>query len=128
MSIEWHRDNLNGTVYSATIADGQQGWFEVEVEADADGWHWVINHDSAFQGQEGTLEQAKLAVATQLEQAGQRFPICEIRPFTEVHCGGYLITFSEFPGVVASGATPEEAIHHGRDALQGYRSALANKA
>jgi hypothetical protein len=105
MSIEWHRDNLDGTIYSATVADGQEGWFDAEVEADAAGWRWVINHESAFQGEEGTLEQAKVAVATWLEQAGERFPICEIRPFTEVQSGGYLITFSEFPGVVAFGIT-----------------------
>ncbi len=101
MSIEWHRDNPEGTAWSATINDGQEGWFEIELELDPDGWRWIINHDRAFWGQERTLEQAKVAAS------------------------GYLITFSDFPGVVASGATPEEAIHHGRDALDVYRRTLA---
>jgi predicted RNase H-like HicB family nuclease len=31
-----------------------------------------------------------------------------------------MITFPDLPGVVASGARPEEAIRHGRDALEVY--------
>jgi hypothetical protein len=121
MSIEWHRDNPEGTVWSATINDGQEGWFEIALELDPGGWRWIINHDHAFRGQERTLEQAKVAASAQLDRTSQRFPRCEIRPFTENEGGGYLITLSDFPGVVASGATPEEAIHHGRDALDAYR-------
>ncbi len=111
MSIAWHRDNSEGTAWSATIDDGQEGWFAITLELDPDGWRWIINHDRAFCGQERTLEQAKAAASAQ----------CEIRPFTENEGDGYLVTFSDFPGVVASGATPEEAIHHGRDALDAYR-------
>jgi predicted RNase H-like HicB family nuclease len=86
----------------------------------AHGWRWIINHDRAFWGQARTLEQAQVAASAQLNRTNQRFPRCEMRPFTENEGGGYLITFSDFPGVVASGATPEEAIHHGRDALDVY--------
>jgi predicted RNase H-like HicB family nuclease len=125
MSIEWHRDNLEGTVWSAMIADGQEGWFEAQVELDPAGWRWIISHDRAFWGQERTLEQAKVAVSAQLDRTSQRFPRCEIRPLTENDGGGYLITFSGFPGVVASGATPEEAIRRGRDALEAYRRTRA---
>jgi antitoxin HicB len=63
-------------------------------------------------------------VATQFEQTGQYFPRCEIRPFTENEGGGYLISFPDLPGVVASGAMPEEAIQRGRDALDVYRSTM----
>ena len=55
ISIEWHRDNTEGTAWSATINDGQEGWFEIELELDPDGWRWIINHDRAFWGQERTL-------------------------------------------------------------------------
>ena len=107
MSIAWHRDNPEGTAWSATIGDGQEGWFEITLELDPDGWRWIINHDRAFWGQERTLEQAKVAASAQLDRTSQRFPRCEIRPFTENEGDRYLITFLDFPGVVASGATPD---------------------
>jgi predicted RNase H-like HicB family nuclease len=44
--------------------------------------------------------------------------------FTENEGGGYLISFPDFPGVVASGAMPENAIQRGRDALDVYRSTI----
>ena len=113
-----------GSLWSATVADGQQGWFEIQMERSPDGWDWVINHDRRFWGQENTLDQAKIAVAAQLEQTGQHFPRREIRPFTENEGGGYLISFPDFPGVVASGAMPEEAIRRGRDALNMFRSTM----
>jgi predicted RNase H-like HicB family nuclease len=125
MSIEWHRDDFEGTVWSAMIPDGQEGWFEVQVEQDPAGWGWTISHDRAYWGQERSLEQAKAAVSAQLDQSTQRFPHCEIRPSTENEGGGYLITFSGFPGVVASGATPEGAIRRGRGALEAYHRARA---
>ena len=123
MTIEWQRDNADGSVWSATIEDGQEGWFEIQVEraSGGGGWRWVINHDGASRGQESTLERAQRAVATHLEHTSQRLPRCEIRPFTEEEGGGYMITFPDLPGVVASGARPEEAIRHGRDALEVYR-------
>ena len=102
------------------MADGEQGWFEIQMERSPDGWDWVINHDRRFWGQENTLEQAKIAVAAQLEQTGQHFPRCEM----ENEGGGYLISFPDFPGVVASGAMPEEAIRRGRDALNVFRSTM----
>jgi predicted RNase H-like HicB family nuclease len=94
------------------------------MERNPDGWDWAINHDRRFWGQENTLEQAKIAVAEQLEQTGQHFPRCQIRPFTDNEGGGYLISFPDFPGVVSSGAMPEEAIRRGRDALDVYRSTM----
>jgi len=124
MTVEWQRENAEGTLWSATLADGQQGWFEVQIERGPDGWDWVVNHDRRFWGRENTVDQAKTAVAAQLEQAGQQFPRCEIRPFTENEDGGYLISFPDFPGVVASGSMPEEAITRARDALEVYRNTM----
>jgi hypothetical protein len=106
------------------MTDGQQGWFEIQMERSPDGWVWVINHDRRFWGQENTLEQAKIAVAAQLEQTGQHFPLCEIRRFTENEGDGYLISFPDLPGVVTSSAMPEEAIRRGRDALDVSRSTM----
>jgi len=63
-------------------------------------------------------------VAAQFEQTGQHFTRCEIRPFTENEGDGYLISFPDFPGVVASGAMPQEAIRRGRDALDVFRSTM----
>jgi predicted RNase H-like HicB family nuclease len=77
-----------------------------------------------FWGRENTLDQAKIAVAAQLALTGEHVPRCEIRPFTENEDGGYLISFPDFPGVVASGAMPEEAIRRARDALEVYRSTM----
>jgi hypothetical protein len=124
MAVEWQRENPESTLWSATMADGQQGWFESQIEHSPDGWDWVVNHDRRFWGRENTLDQAKLAVAAQLERTGEHFPRCEIRPFSENEDGGYLISFSDFPGVVASGAMPEEAIRRARDALEVYRSTM----
>jgi hypothetical protein len=73
MTVKWQPENAEGTLWSATMADGQQGCFEIQMERSPDGWDWVINHDRRFWGQENTLEQAKIAVATQLEQMGQHF-------------------------------------------------------
>jgi antitoxin HicB len=47
-------------------------------------------------------------------------PRFEIRPLTEAEGGGYLIEFPDFPGCIADGETPEEAIHEGQDALESY--------
>jgi hypothetical protein len=65
---------------------------------------------AGFWGQENTLDQAKIAVTAQLEQTGQHFPRCEIRPSAENEGGGYLVSFSDFPGVDAA---REEAIRRG---------------
>jgi hypothetical protein len=124
MTVEWQKVNPEGTLWSATMADGQQGWFESQIERSPDGWDWVVNHDRRFWGRENTLDQAKVAVAAQIERTGEHFPRCEIRPFSENEDGGYLISFPDFPGVVASGAMPEEAIRRARDALEVYRSTM----
>ena len=63
-------------------------------------------------------------MAAQLDRTGPHFPRCEIRPFTENEDGGYLISFPDFPGVVASGSMPEEAIRRARDALEVYRNTM----
>lgn len=51
-------------------------------------------------------------------------PKFEIRPLSEDEGGGYLVEFPEFPGCVADGATPEEAVEEGRDALTSYLETL----
>lgn len=51
-------------------------------------------------------------------------PRFEIRPLTQSEGGGYLIEFPEFPGCIADGETPEEAMREGRDALNSYRRTL----
>ena len=51
-------------------------------------------------------------------------PRFEIRPLTSAEGGGYLIEFPDFPGCIADGETPEEAIREGRDALTSYRRTL----
>jgi predicted RNase H-like HicB family nuclease len=127
MTAKWQRENPEGTLWSATMADGQHGWLEIEIERSPDGWDWVVNHDRRFWGRENTLDQAKIAVAAQLALTGEHVPRCEIRPFTENEDGGYLISFPDFPGVVASGAMPEEAIRRARDALEVYRSTMRRR-
>lgn len=42
----------------------------------------------------------------------------QIRPLAEEEGGGYLIEFPDVPGVISDGATPEEALHNGFDALK----------
>ena len=32
MTVEWQKENPEGTLWSATMADGQQGWFESQIE------------------------------------------------------------------------------------------------
>lgn len=41
----------------------------------------------------------------------------EVRPLSKDEGGGYAITFPDLPGCRSDGATPEEAIENGRDAL-----------
>jgi antitoxin HicB len=45
---------------------------------------------------------------------------CEIRPLSREEGGGYSITFPDLPGCRSDGATPEEAIENGRDALASW--------
>lgn len=51
-------------------------------------------------------------------------PRFEINHLTKDDGGGYLIEFPDFPGCIADGATPEEAIREGRDALLSYKRTL----
>jgi antitoxin HicB len=44
----------------------------------------------------------------------------EIRPLSREEGGGYSITFPDLPGCRSDGATPEEAIENGRDALASW--------
>jgi antitoxin HicB len=54
----------------------------------------------------------------------QTLPRFEIRPLTIEEGGGYLIEFPEYPGCVADGETPEEAMREGCDALASYLRTL----
>ena len=54
----------------------------------------------------------------------QILPRFEIRPLTTEEGGGYLIEFPEYPGCVADGETPEEAMREGCDALTSYLRTL----
>ncbi len=44
----------------------------------------------------------------------------EIRPLSKDEGGGYSIVFPDLPGCRSDGATPEEAIENGRDALKSW--------
>jgi antitoxin HicB len=44
----------------------------------------------------------------------------EIHPLSKDEGGGYSITFPDLPGCYSDGATPEEAINNGRDALESW--------
>ena len=44
----------------------------------------------------------------------------EIRPLSKDEGGGYSISFPDLPGCWSDGATPEEAIANGRDALKSW--------
>jgi antitoxin HicB len=44
----------------------------------------------------------------------------QVRPLTEEDGGGYLIEFPDLPGCLSDGATIEEAIENGADALRSW--------
>ncbi len=44
----------------------------------------------------------------------------EIRPLSKDEGGGYAISFPDLPGCCSDGATPEEAMKNGRDALEAW--------
>jgi antitoxin HicB len=44
----------------------------------------------------------------------------EIRPLSKDEGGGYSVSFPDIPGCWSDGATPEEAIENGRDAIQSW--------
>ena len=51
-------------------------------------------------------------------------PRFEMRPLSAEEGDGYLIEFPDFPGCIADGATPDEAMREGVDALKSYRETL----
>ncbi len=51
-------------------------------------------------------------------------PRFEVRPLSREEGGGYLVEFPDFPGCIADGETPEEAIREARDALASYLATL----
>ncbi|WP_206077030.1 type II toxin-antitoxin system HicB family antitoxin [Palleronia sediminis] len=54
----------------------------------------------------------------------EHLPHFEVRPLSAEDGGGYLIRFPDYPGCIADGETPEEAIRAGADALRSYRTTL----
>lgn len=59
-----------------------------------------------------------------MTKAKRELPRFEIKPLLEEDGGGYMIEFPDFPGCIADGATPEEAMREGRDSLQSYIGSL----
>lgn len=55
-----------------------------------------------------------------MKEINTDLPRFEIKPLSEVDGGGYLIEFPDFPGCMADGETPEQAMKEGRDALSSY--------
>ena len=47
-----------------------------------------------------------------------------IRPLPDDEGGGYLVEFPELPGCMSDGATIEEAITNGLDAMRGWIEAM----
>jgi antitoxin HicB len=45
-------------------------------------------------------------------------------PLSEEEGGGYLIEFPDLPGCMSDGATPEEALHNGADAVRCWIEAM----
>jgi len=43
-----------------------------------------------------------------------------IRPLSKDEGGGYLIEYPDLPGCISDGATPEQAVANGRDAVKSY--------
>lgn len=54
----------------------------------------------------------------------KKLPRFEISPLSKEDGGGYLIEFIDYPGCIADGETPEEALHEGMDALEAYQTGL----
>jgi antitoxin HicB len=57
-----------------------------------------------------------------MKTAAIQYPF-EIRPLAKDEGGGYSISFPDLPGCISDGATPEEAIANGRDALMSWLAA-----
>ena len=37
ITIKWQEENAEDTLWSATMADGRQGWFEIQMERSSNG-------------------------------------------------------------------------------------------
>jgi len=57
-------------------------------------------------------------------EIAETLPRFEIRPLSAEEGGGYLVEFPDFPGCIADGETPEDAMDEGRDALTSYLETL----
>jgi antitoxin HicB len=55
---------------------------------------------------------------------GADLPRFEVRPLSSEERVGNLVEFPDYPGCLADGATPEEAIAEARDALASYLATL----
>ena len=53
-----------------------------------------------------------------------KLPRFEVRPLSEEEGDGYLLKFCDYPGCIADGDTPEQAIREGADALKSYLATL----
>jgi antitoxin HicB len=51
-------------------------------------------------------------------------PRFEVRPLSPEEGGGYLLEFPDYPGCIADGETPEDAVREARDALASYLATL----
>lgn len=54
-----------------------------------------------------------------MKHNGIEYPF-EIHPLSPEDGGGYAITFPDLPGCASDGATPEEALRNGRDAVESW--------
>ena len=54
-----------------------------------------------------------------MKKSNVEYPF-EVRPLSKEEGGGYSIYFPDLPGCWSDGASPEEAIENGRDALQSW--------
>lgn len=54
-----------------------------------------------------------------MKKASVAYPF-EVRPLSKEEGGGYSIYFPDLPGCWSDGATPEDAIENGRDALMSW--------
>lgn len=60
-----------------------------------------------------------------MRETGGGLPRFYVRPLTADEGGGYLVEFPDYPGCMADGETPEEALAEARDALMSYTRTLA---
>jgi antitoxin HicB len=65
-----------------------------------------------------------IALGKKMTAERETLPRFEIRPLTEEEGSGYLVEFPDYPGCIADGETPEDALKEGRDALKSYIETL----